>query len=219
MKSLLVYDTETTGFVHHELPLTAERQPHVLQFAYMVLDYDGSATPTIRLRGSMYLRLPDGAEIPEAATRVHGITHKIVGDEGVEPTLLLDLLDVLSNEAHVACGHNVGYDRLVLDVLAERNNRPTARWMDSRGVLDTMHLTRNILRIPQAKPWHREFKFPKLTEAHSQLCGFNIEDAHRADGDVLACVNVLHAVLTRGGTAANSILESPAGLAYPFYRR
>lgn len=218
MTTVLYYDTETTGLVRYELPFTDEAQPYVLQFAYMVIEYDGSPTPTVRDRGSLYVRWPNGAEIPAAATRVHGITQATVSDLGVSPELLLDLLDTLGQQVDATSGHNVAFDRVVLDIAAMRCGRECARWMDSRSVLDTQFLTKNILKLPSKYPRSKDYAYPKLAEAHTRLCGFDPPNAHDAMGDVIAVVNVVHAVLTRGGTSASSVLHAPAGLPYPFYR-
>ena len=75
---ILVFDTETTGFVDFHMPPDHECQPHLVQLAAILIDDAGSERATMSV-----IVKPDGYEIPEKASAVHGITTDIASRVGI----------------------------------------------------------------------------------------------------------------------------------------
>ena len=67
----LFFDTETTGLPrNYKAPLTAfDNWPRMVQIAWMQYDESGSL-----LSETSYIIKPEGYQIPEAVSKLHGIT-------------------------------------------------------------------------------------------------------------------------------------------------
>ena len=78
MKLALFYDTETTGFPSSK-ELDHPDQPHLVQIAAHVVDVDSR-----KVINSIDLTVkPDGWDIPEKASDIHGITTELASAVGV----------------------------------------------------------------------------------------------------------------------------------------
>ena len=75
----LFFDTETTGVPsNYQAPYTAKNVwPRMVQLAWILTDLDGRI-----LRQSTTIIKPQGYQIPEGATAVHGITTEQAEREG-----------------------------------------------------------------------------------------------------------------------------------------
>jgi DNA polymerase-3 subunit epsilon len=70
MKTILFYDTETTGLPLWNLPSEHPEQPRVLQLAALLCD---EATGEDLQQMNMII-LPDGWTVPDEVAAIHGIT-------------------------------------------------------------------------------------------------------------------------------------------------
>ena len=185
---ILFFDTETTGFVHHDLPLGHPDQPHLVQLAALLCQDDGT------VRGEINLIVePFGYEIPEAASRVHGITTEIAQQCGVPLIAAAFAFFRLRAKAHTIVAHNIKFDGLVMDIEQER--MPVRIYPDwpTRFVC-TMESSAPIINIPPtpkmlAKGMTKP-KNPTMMEAYNHFFGHNFEGAHDAMADVIACKSV-----------------------------
>ena len=98
---ILYFDTETTGLPPKDAKWETdyEQFPHICQLSWI---YAG--------REENHIIRPDGWEIPQEATDVHGITNEYAQEHG-EP--LDDVMGKFIADCHAAkliCGHNVHFD-------------------------------------------------------------------------------------------------------------
>lgn len=185
---IIIFDTETTGFVSPSLPLAD--QPHVCQFAALTLEVDMTARK-IREHGRLDRLIRPGVAIPPEATRVHGITDAHVADAPPFADSAEEILE-LFRQADVAVGHNLDFDRQVLEVELLRLQRNKNFLPDQR--FDTMKICTDICRLPGKNG----FKFPRLDETYRHFFGEDFDNAHNALADVIATAKIFRELLRRG---------------------
>lgn len=127
-----------------------------------------------------------GVEIPEGATAVHGITTAHAREHG-EPALdvVAQLLAVLGGnlaEGSPLVAFNAVFDFTVLDREARRHNRTP---LVPAPVIDPFVLDK------QADKWRKGSR--KLVDV-ARHYGVDLTDAHTADADALAAVQVARAI-------------------------
>ena len=80
---ILFFDTETTGFPDWKLPLSHEKQPHIVQLAAQLCDEYG------RMLAEMCVVIDNDVDIPEKASAVHGITRERAAEIGIPADVAL----------------------------------------------------------------------------------------------------------------------------------
>ena len=173
----MFFDTETIGLpADYKAPSSdLENWPRAIQIAWVVADEDGNV-----IKSQSRVIKPDGFEIPEAATEIHGITTEMALAEGVSlHDVVQEFIDDLQGKMPVA--HNISFDRRILgaelircgfdDVIGE-----------TKGVC-TMTSSVGYCKLPS----RRGYKWPTLSELHHKLFGETFEGAHDALVDVRAC--------------------------------
>ena len=182
----LFFDTETTGFPDDKAPVTALKQPHILQLA-AILDGDEQRTFS-----SINLIINAGCgEVPPDAAKVHGISKAIYEKFGVSRITALAAFHGLVTAADVLIGHNIEFDLKMLKIAYARAGKVEKFTSEvaSKSQFCTMQSTTDIVKIPG----RRGYKWPKLQEAYKALVnpqGF--EGAHDAMADVKACRQVFY---------------------------
>ncbi len=175
----LIFDTETTGFVHRSKSLVDPAQPYLVQLAAILADGD-----EILEKFCLIIKCP--IEVPKDAFAVHGINMNMSQRLGLSPDVALKRLTLLANRADRMIAHNMGFDIKILAIAFARQN---------------MRLPQ-IKKICTMKSAHRHLKtikWPKLQAAYRKLVapeGFT--DAHSADADAMACFKVLRALESKG---------------------
>ncbi|MFN3865956.1 MAG: exonuclease domain-containing protein [Demequina sp.] len=176
--TMVGFDTETTG-------ISTERDRIVTA---AIITRTGSETST---RDWL---IDPGVEIPERATEVHGITTERARAEGVQPADALEEIAGALAEALVAgvpvVGFNVQYDLSILEAELARNSLPSLASRVPAGVrpiVDPYVLDRHLDRFRKGKR--------KLID----LCTLYAvpvvaDDLHAADADVLATLDLVHAL-------------------------
>lgn len=75
----VIFDTETTGKWIYGAPITASKQPNIVQLAALLTDASGET------KGQMnFLIKPAGWTIPAETTAIHGITTEDCEKYGIE---------------------------------------------------------------------------------------------------------------------------------------
>ncbi|MFW7414524.1 exonuclease domain-containing protein [Demequina sp. SO4-18] len=135
-----------------------------------------------------------GIEIPARATEVHGITTERARSEGVQPADALEEIASILAQALVArvpvVGFNVQYDLSILEAELARHSLPSLASRVPAGVrpiVDPYVLDRHLDRYRKGKR--------KLID----LCTLYAvpvvaDDLHAADADVLATLDLVHAL-------------------------
>ena len=186
---ILYFDTETTGLPPKDAKWETdyEQFPRICQLSWI---YAG--------REENHIIRPDGWEIPQEATDVHGITNEYAQEHG-EP--LVYVMGKFLNDCHDAkliCGHNVyfdistvkseimrvaTYDQFADDALYKGKRidtmRPTMKWVDARMA-------------------NGRLKFPNLSELYSRCFPGETFPAHNAIEDVKAVARCLPVIVELG---------------------
>ncbi|MCB1504281.1 MAG: 3'-5' exonuclease [Hyphomicrobiaceae bacterium] len=197
MKIGLVYDTETTGMPDWHQPSDAPQQPHIVQLGACLIDLD---TKDIIETLDVIVR-PDGWEIPEEATEVHGITTAQALADGIPEVEAVEQLLAMWQRAEVRIGHNESFDARIIRIATKRyfDEGTQEAWKAGKEAAEcTAKLSTKILQLPPTEKMKRarrfHFKTPNLTEAYGFFTGVELENAHSAMADTLACAEVYFGV-------------------------
>lgn len=193
---ILFFDTETTGMAEFRLPSDDPRQPHLVQLAALLTEYDGTERASVSL-----IIDPDGYTIPDPAAAVHGITTPIASNCGVPAVVALRLFTDLLKPAELVVAHNINFDRIIIEAALSRLHRRT--WtLAPTNTFCTMKAATPICKIPHARSRSpTDYKWPKLEECIRHFFDEDLEGAHDALVDVRACARVYFHLQEMGVTA------------------
>ena len=175
---VLVFDTETTGFVSKSLPVTHPKQPRMVQLGAYLFE-EGK----VGGRKLNFIVKPDGWRVPMNASNVHGITTERAASEGVPVFGIIAQFCDMAKNADVLVGHNIDFDRVVVSGECER----IGFHFPKLPLICTMHASTDVLKIKKARGG---FKWPNLTEAYEYAFGEVFDGAHDAFADVMATARV-----------------------------
>ena len=184
--TVLVFDTETTGFVNNRAPLADPSQPHIVQLAAQLCDDDGA------ILAGMSLIIDPGVPIPAGAAAIHGITDERAALIGVKPATALGLFAHLYERADLLVAHNIKFDLALMDIAYLRHRRQSD--LISKPTFCTMNAAAPIVNLPPTPKMLaagiRKPKVPKLEEAVRHFFDEPLDGAHDAMVDVIACRRV-----------------------------
>jgi len=188
-KYVIAYDCETTGLPNWKQPSGDPSQPHLVQIAALVAN-----TETRKVIASIDLTVrPDGWEIPQETSDIHGITTDYALQHGVpEAEAYAIFMSLWGGKLRIA--HNRTFDQRLLRIAAKRFGTRAEQdaWADKDSHDCTMWLSRSAMGMK--KP-------PKLIEAYEYYTGKKLENAHSALADAQACLDVYFALLDEGRAA------------------
>lgn len=184
------FDTETTG-----VSPTTDR---IVTAALIRREGDAVAART--------WLIDPGVEIPARATEVHGITTAQARAEGVAPEGALEeiataLADALAEGTPVV-GFNVQYDLTILDAELARHGLRTLSQRLPGGVkpiIDPLVLDRHLDR-------YRKGPRKLIDMCRIYVVPVVADDLHAADADVLATLDLVHAIAQRYPTVRDVAL-------------
>ena len=186
---ILIYDTETDGLVHGDLPPEHPLQPHLVQLGCVLADDDGRERAAV----SLIVR-PEGWAIPEAAFRAHGISTEEAVRCGVPHAVAVAAFTQLRALADTLAVHNAPFDRLVMAAAIARTGRQSASPGPLRH-LCTMQMAAPIVNLPPTDRMRAagftKPKPPSLSEAYRAFFGEELVGAHDALVDARACARIL----------------------------
>ena len=174
----LIFDTETVGLPSNWKAYEGDTTiwPRVVEIAWIVLDYENK---TIISRN--FIVKPKDFTIPVEVSKLHGITTEKAILEGSDlKSILLKFAEDLS-DCGILIAHNIDFDYPVINCEFKRTNINIKLHQLKR--LCAMKATANFCNIsgPYGPKW------PKLEELYEKLFRKNLEIAHRAKGDAIAC--------------------------------
>lgn len=189
MTRFLVYDTETSGFVHDRLPLEHPSQPDLVQLAMLLLDDDARELAAVHV-----IIKPNGWVIPDQAANVHGITTELAAAVGVPHVLAVALFTNLRALADFTVAHNRAFDERVMATAIHRTGKTPAHPGPTTHYC-TKELATPVLNLPPtakmvAAGFTNKPKPPTLSEAYLYLFGETLEGAHNAMVDTRACARI-----------------------------
>lgn len=183
---VLGFDTETTGLIprrprNSTQPIDINSYPHILQLCSEM--YDMSQQKVVESL-NMYIKLPDGVEIPEDATNIHGITRAVCDEKGVDIIDALIAFCDMYQRCETYIGHNIAFDKEMILIEIERNRLAIqerapqclylfnimyerTRNIDSYCTMDKGRKLCNIESL--TKTGRKYVKNPKLIELYSHL--------------------------------------------------
>lgn len=182
---VLVFDTETTGLpISWSAPASeVENWPRLVELAFTAADLDLESFDVFDFKSHEMIIQPDGFQIPEEASRVHGITTEKAILEGIPVSLASDRLSTAISEADFLVAHNMKFDEKIVGAEFHRLGEAAPKVVKIPKVCTMMNST-NFCRIPG----RRGFKWPKLEELHEILFGEKFDGAHRAGADTEAAL-------------------------------
>ena len=152
---ILVLDTETTG-----LPLSRSRAlttpdvwPHIVSMAWVILENN------LIVKQCSYIVKPDGWEIPESASKIHGITTEIAERDGVSLGTVMG--EFLTEDCDKMVAHNMDFDyNVIVNAIKWDLGKPFTGF--KQDMMCSM-----ILSKPKCNLWGRfGIKQPKLSELY-----------------------------------------------------
>lgn len=176
----LIFDTETTGKAHFDLPVDHPSQPRLVQLAGLLLDANLDERAAFCL-----LVNPDGYEIPKEASAIHGITTEIAEAAGFQLPGVLEFFSRFMSRARTRVAHNQDFDSLVLGSAFSRIDS-TNHLALIRDAFCTMRKMTDHCKLPGKYG----FKWPKLEEAYRHCTGADLSGAHDALVDCRACATI-----------------------------
>jgi len=144
---------------------------------------------------------------------VHGITTEYAEAVGIEEVQAIDMFMALwAGPGRLRIAHNEQFDARILRIALKRfYDKPdhllpiSDTWKE--GIADcTAKLATPICQIPPTakmlKAGFNKFKTANLSEAYRHFTGRELENAHSAIADVMACRDVYFAIQDMKGAAA-----------------
>jgi DNA polymerase III epsilon subunit-like protein len=176
----LVIDTETTGLT--SLSFATERNfhkwPRLVQLAWGFI-IEG----TFQIQNNAIIQ-PVGFKIPYNATCIHGITQAKATEAGEALQDQLLRLAHAMQQADTIIAHNLNYD---LGVIQSEGIRLDYPFVFPNKRRCTAFMGQTYLRKEKKI---RLSEYPRLSDLHQQLLGYDYEPKHHAASDVIACANV-----------------------------
>lgn len=181
MSLILFYDTETTGLPLFKEPSEHPDQPRIVQIAATLVDEETRKT----VQSIDLIIKPEGYEIPEEMTAIHGIDTAFALAYGVPFVQTMSVfLHLWDGQKRVA--YNESFDARIVRIAQHRLGA-------SEKNLDEWKLAPAECAMKMAQK-HIGGKYPKLKDAYRHFIGEDFENAHSAMADVKACMAVYFAI-------------------------
>jgi DNA polymerase-3 subunit epsilon len=165
----LFMDTETTG-----LGKTAR----LVEIAWIITDFMGK-----KLSSNRFIVKPDGFEIPEATTAIHGISTERALREGVPLKEVINQFQAAASVAKTLVCHNVEFDVQIVQGELMRACLPNFLFTMKKECTKKMGTKFCKLLTKSGKG----FKPPRLQELYRFCFQTDFERAHSAFADTEAC--------------------------------
>lgn len=180
MSELIFFDTETTGIPDWKIQSDDEKQPHIVQLAAVQVDEESKEI----IQSINLIIRPDGWEIPKETIDIHGITNEQALKVGIPEK---DVLEIFLNLWHgnKRIAFNTTFDNRIIRIATKRYSDEQMIEMWKSGDYEcAMIKSRKVMGG----------KNPKLTAAYKHFTGKDLEDAHSAIADTLACMEIYFAI-------------------------
>lgn len=200
-----VFDLETTG-----LPAKKERggfypfrmtskynTARIVSVSWIVLN------SKLEEKHKMYYVIkPEGFDIPESSSKIHGITHKEAVKTGKPMHTVLKELETHLTMCDTMVAHNINFDMNIL--LSELYRQHQAQCIDHVFKMKRYCTMLHGQKHMQVK------KFPKLSELYHYITGDDISNAHNALYDTEHCAMCYKALLGKAAPPPQPTTTSTA---------
>jgi DNA polymerase-3 subunit epsilon len=190
----LAFDTETTDLPRPHLEPDHLAQPHLLQFAGILFNDDGTELDRL----FTMVRPGRGALLSTHAFAAHGISLEEAFHRGIAASEVFRWFATASRRSTCIVGHNIDFDLRMMTIVAARLGK--TGWTAPGHTFCTMaHSTALVnlpptLRMMAAGRFHP--KSPTLSECVRHFFGEEHRDAHDAEADVRACIRIFRHLKT-----------------------
>lgn len=176
--NILFFDTETTGVpLNYKAPVTdLKNWPRLVQLGYITYETDG--IEVFKSFENEHVVRPDGFEISEEVSKIHGVTQEKALTSGEELQQVLYNFRGLIEWSDIIVGHNLNFDLNVVG--AEYLRLMQTNPFDGKKIFDTMLSSTNLCKLPGT----RGYKWPKLSELYSYLFHEPLAQTHTALDDI-----------------------------------
>lgn len=191
MNPIYFYDFETQGLPLWNKPSSDPGQPHIVQAAAVMVDAD-----TRKVLNTFDLTAkPNGWDIPDEVSKIHGITTEHALAVGVDELQIVSSLFAFDHIASCRIGHNESFDARIMRIALKRfyDDDEADQWKAGNAECTQKLATPIVKAPPTAKMLavgRKHYKSANLSEAYEHFFGKPFEDAHTAIADVLATIAV-----------------------------
>ncbi len=189
MNTIFFYDTETTGLPVWQEPSDSVSQPHLVQLGAVLVNAD-----TKEIISSMDVIIkPEGWTIPSEVAEIHGITTEKALAVGVPEKVALEMFLSMRGDAD-RVAYNKTFDQRIIRIAAKRylDDEAQEKW----AIKEDHHCS---MRMAQADIGGKN---PKLAVSYKHYTGKDLENAHSAMADTLACMAVYFEIKNKPDVAA-----------------
>jgi DNA polymerase III subunit epsilon len=173
--SIILWDCETTGLPKRDVPLSDESQPRIIGLAAILCDDEGNILESL----DTLIHHPN-LEIPDFITKINGITQERCVAQGCTIDAALHRYNEMKAKSTIRVAHNISFDKQMI-----------ARETLALGQEHLPYHGESFCTVKMCKT----IGLPgKLGEAYKALFGREMENAHTAMGDVLACKEIFFKV-------------------------
>lgn len=185
--NVFFFDTETTGLPDWKSPSGDDCQPHLTQFAGALFRNDEHVLASVNL-----MVRPDGWNIPAELQELTGITEADAARFGRPEPEVYRIASSLMLQADLLVAHNISFDMRIMRIASKRYGPGDEA--DQLRAIDTACTMRQASKIMKMAPTDKmkaagftKPKPPKLEEAYRHFFDQEMQGAHNAMFDVMAC--------------------------------
>ena len=172
---ILFLDTETSGLPIWGEPSDDPNQPHVVEIAADLIDFD-----TREVIASLDCLVNNGIEMPADVLAIHGITTAMCEAEGISPVPAHERFTELVTQADLIVGHQISFDVRMMRIHSARVTGE--KWENQVPTFCTMKESHAHVKTLPRKPDGWKWP-PSLADTHMHLLGEEFVEAHRARPD------------------------------------
>uniref|UniRef100_A0A6C0H8U5 Exonuclease domain-containing protein n=1 Tax=viral metagenome TaxID=1070528 RepID=A0A6C0H8U5_9ZZZZ len=203
---ILVFDTETTGKIDKYADLSeSEKQPHILQFSYVLYDTDKN---NVFINDNV-IKIKKDIVISPECIQIHGITQYKCQTQGVILYNSLSAFYLKVKEADYIIGHNLEFDVKMLIIELYRLKEESGNDDAYEQIIDyfekgkqfsskcfcTMKNTADICKLENPNKKSKEYKYPKLSELHKHLFSHDPKNLHNSLFDVIITLRCFYKLI------------------------
>lgn len=184
----LAFDTETTDLPRSHLDPDHPHQPHLLQFAGILIDEHNREIDRLFTK----VRPGVGAVLSSQAYAAHGITLEEAFHQGMEAIDVFRWFAAAAARSDRIVGHNVQFDLQIMAIVAARAG--LGGWSTPVPTYCTMAHATPVVDLPPTPRMRAAGrlhpKSPSLAECITHFFAEELTDAHDAEADVRACLRI-----------------------------